>query len=108
MTQNNVLYSFLSLTRGSWRNAFYIECPVCPYGHQDCGGHLLTTDTEGTPLLLSVAYFEYATGDKVDKDECAAIISKEAFESLFNRWLLWNINQPKACSLLQLIPKTGA
>lgn len=100
------LYPFLSLTRGSWRNAFYIECPACPYGSDNCNGYLLTTDTEGAPLLLSVLYFEDATGEKIDKTECAAVISKEAFESLFNRWLVWNVNDPKVCSILQLIPKT--
>ena len=100
------LYPFLSLTRGSWRNAFYIECNTCPYGNGNCTGYLLTTDTEGAPLLMSVLYFEKATGEKVDKNECAAVISKEAFESLFNRWLVWNVNNPKACSVLQLIPKT--
>lgn len=99
------LYPFLSLTRGSWRNAFYIECKSCPYGSGNCNGYLLTTDTEGAPLLLSVPYFEKATGENVDKTECAAVISKEAFESLFNRWLVWNVNDPKACSILQLIPK---
>lgn len=99
------LYPFLSLTRGSWRNAFYIECHSCPYGNGTCNGYLLTTDTEGAPLLLSVLYFEKATGEKIDKTECAAVISKEAFESLFNRWLVWNVNDPKACSILQLIPK---
>lgn len=99
------LYPFLSLTRGSWRNAFYIECNTCPYGNGNCNGYFLTTDTEGAPLLLPVSYFEKATGEKVDKTECAAIISKEAFESLFNRWLVWNVNNPKACSILQLIPK---
>lgn len=100
------LYPFLSLTRGSWRNAFYIECNTCPYGNGNCIGYLLTTDTEGAPLLMPVLYFEKATGEKIDKTECAAIISKEAFESLFNRWLVWNVNDTKACSILQLIPKT--
>lgn len=101
------LYPFLSLTRGSWRNAFYIECNTCPYGNGNgnCNGYLLTTNTEGAPLLMPVLYFEKATGEKVDKTECVAVISKEAFESLFNRWLVWNVNNPKACSILQLIPK---
>mgnify|MGYP000823622515 CR=1 FL=1 len=102
---NNILYPFLSLTGGSWRNAFYIGCPTCPYGDGNCNECLLTTDTEGAPLLMPVSYFEKATGEKVDKTECAAIISKTAFESLFNRWLVWNVNDAKACSILQLIPK---
>lgn len=99
------LYPFLSLTRGSWRNAFYIECKSCPYAIDNCQGYLLTTDTEGAPLLLSVRFFEKATGEKIEKEECAAVIGKDAFESLFNRWLVWNINDKKTCSILQLMPK---
>ncbi len=106
MQENNCLYSFFSLIRGSWRNAVYMECRVCPYEKQNCGGYLLTTDTEGAPLLLPVSYFEKITGEKVEKAECAALISREAFESLFNRWLVWNISDSKSCCLLQLIPKT--
>ena len=106
MSRQPMLYQFFSLIRGSWRNAFYIECKSCPYGNSNCKGYLLTTDTEGTPLILSAENFEKTTGEKIDKFECAAIISREAFESLFNRWLVWNINDTKACSILQLIPKT--
>lgn len=106
MQQNkSVLYFFLSLTRGSWRNAFYLECPVCPYGKDSCGGYLLTTDTEGAPVIFPVTYFEKITGEKVDKNECAAVITKEAFESLFNRWLLWNVSNSKSCGVLQISVK---
>lgn len=100
------LYPFLSLTGDSWRNAFYVECCTCPYDRNGCDGYLLTTDTDGGPVLLPVPYFENATGERVDKAECAAIIDRNAFESLFRRWLLWNVNDPKACCLLQLAPKT--
>lgn len=105
MQNQNLLYQFLSLTRGSWRNAFYIDCIDCPYENSHCGGHLLTTDAEGVPFILSVPYFEEITGDKVDKFECAAIITKEAFESLFHRWLSWNVTKPKECSILQILPE---
>ena len=91
--------------RGSWRNAFYVDCIECPYGRTDCGGHLLTADAEGTPLLLPVLLFEKMTGDKVDKFECAAIIAKEAFEKLFHSWLVWNVTDPNTCSILQTIPE---
>lgn len=83
MSNNSNLYRFLKLTRGTWRNAFYIECPVCSYKKSDCYGYLLTTNAEGTPIILSVSYFEKITGDKVDKSECAAIITKEAFAKMF-------------------------
>lgn len=100
------LYSFLSLTRGSWRNAFYIECTSCPYGNLGCQGYLLTTDTNGTPLLISVQEFERSSNEKIDKEECAAVITREAFESLFNRWLVWNITNTKDCSIMQLVRRS--
>lgn len=100
------LYSFLSLTRGSWRNAFFIECTSCPYGNLGCKGHLMTTDTDGTPLLVSVPSFERISNEKIDKIECASVITKEAFESLFNRWLVWNITNTKDCSIMQLVRRS--
>lgn len=106
MSNNSNLYRFLKLTRGTWRNAFYIECPVCSYKKSDCYGYLLTVNEKGTPLILSVPHFEAMTGDKVDKFECAAIITKEAFESLFHCWLKWNITNPKECSILQIISES--
>lgn len=106
MQNQNLLYQFLNLTCGSWRNAFYVDCIQCPYENCHCTGHLLTTDAEGAPLLLSVPHFEKMTGDKVDKFECAAIITKEAFESLYYRWLSWNVTKPKECSILQILPET--
>lgn len=105
MAHQQPLYLFLNLTGGSWRNSFYIECPTCTYGNDNCNGYLLATDAEGAPFILSVKYFEKMTGECVDKNECAAVISREAFECLFNRWLVWNTCNPKGCSILQLIPK---
>ncbi len=104
--QSHPLYMFLSLSRGSWRNAVYIECNACPYKKSKCHGHLLICDTEGIPVLFSVDTFEKLTADFVDKSECVGIITRQTFESLFNRWLVWNINKPKECSILQLLPKT--
>ena len=105
MQSAKTLYRFLSLTQGVWKNAVYVGCAHCPYSGTGCGGHLLTTDAEGAPLLLPVLLFEKMTGDKVDKFECAAIIAKEAFEKLFHSWLVWNVTDPNTCSILQAIPK---
>lgn len=95
-----LLYQFLSVVKGSWRNAFYIECSGCPHGKSDCGSHFLTVDSNGKPVIFSVRWFEEATGESVDKTECAAVISREAFESLYDRWMIWNISNPKKCSIL--------
>lgn len=96
--------NYAMLTTDAALRSELIACRIeCPYGRTDCGGHLLTADAEGTPLLLPVLLFEKMTGDKVDKFECAAIIAKEAFEKLFHSWLVWNVTDPNTCSILQAI-----
>lgn len=105
MQSAKTLYRFLSLTQGVWQNAVYVGCAHCPYSGTGCGGHLLTTDAEGAPFLFPVSQLEALTGEKVDKFECAAVITKEVFEKLFYRWLVWNVTDPDACSILQVISK---
>lgn len=106
MQNQNLLYQFLTMTCGSWRNAFFVDCIDCPYGNSYCGEHLLTANAEGVPLILPVPYFEKITGDTVDKSECSAVIRRESFEALFNKWLNWNITKPQECSILQILPQT--
>ena len=102
--EHNKLYVFSSLTRGNWRNALYIECKSCPFG-KNCTGHLLTTDTEGVPVIYPVTKFQDETSERIDKYECIGVISRHSFESLYNRWLLWKISDKKQCTLLQLTEK---
>ena len=82
-TQQNAFYLFLSLTRGSWRNAIFIECKnKCS---KECAGWLMTTDTDVV----------------IDKTECAAVIGRETFETVYDRWLLWNVSDRSNCSICQ-------
>lgn len=99
--KQNAFYLFLSLTRGNWRNALYIECKnKCS---RDCKGHFMISDTEGVPLLYPVLLFEKKAKENVDVSECSAILSKQAFESVYNRWLLWNVADKSRCSIPQVI-----
>lgn len=100
-SENKKLYVLMSLLRGNWRNAFYVECKNCPFG-QNCGGFLLTTEPEGSPILYSVSEFEKQTGETVDKTECVAVIDRTAFESLFDRWIVWNVSDKNSCSVRQI------
>ena len=79
-SQITELYAFLRSCRGSWREAIYIECRCCPYGNPACSGYLLTADRDGAPLLFSVSRFSQLTGDRVQKEECAAVFSRQVFE----------------------------
>lgn len=99
-TQQNAFYLFLSLARGSWRNAIFIECKnKCS---KECAGWLMTTDTEGVPMLYPVSLLEEKADVVVDKTECAAVISRETFETVYDRWLLWNVSDKSECSICQV------
>lgn len=100
-TKQNAFYLFLSLTRGNWRNALFIECKnKCKSG---CKGYFMISDTEGVPMLYPVALFEEKTKEIVDVNECSGLVSKQTFESIYNRWLLWNVADKNKCSIEQLI-----
>ena len=75
-SQITELYTFLRSCRGSWRETIYIECRCCPYGNPACSGYLLTTDRDDAPHLFSTNRFSQLTGDSVDKEECAAVLSR--------------------------------
>ena len=99
--KQNAFYTFLSLTRGDCRNSIYIECkfPCCP----ECKGYFMVSDTEGVPMFFSVSLFEKMTNLVIDKNECAAILSKTSFDSVYNRWLIWNVADKNLCSIKQVM-----
>lgn len=99
------LYRFLNLVDGSWRNAIYLECGVCPYGLHTCGDHLLAVDHDGTPVLYSVTFFQQVTGEHIDRSECAAVLHRSAFERLYSKWLFWHLPRSYRCHIRQLTPQ---
>lgn len=102
-SESKCLYSFLCAIHGNWRNAVYLICSTCPYLGQACGGHLLSADADGTPILFSVSQFERLTGETVEMGECAGTLSREAFECLYHMWLLWNTDTGTRCSIQQIL-----
>lgn len=101
--QHRELYLFLQATAGNWRSAAYIVCKSCPYKKSPlCVGFLLTASSEGTPIILPAERFYQQTGEHPDPAECSAILNRFAFEGIYGLWLKWQINDPAACSLLQL------
>lgn len=98
--KQNPFYLFLSLTRGNWRNALYIECKnKCK---PDCKGYLMVSDTEGVPFLYPISVFEEKTKQLIDVNECSGVLRKQDFEAVYNRWLIWNVADKNNCSILQL------
>jgi len=101
--QHCELYPFLQATSGNWRNAAYIQCKSCPYGRSHlCAGFLLTVGADATPIIFPAELFHQQTGEYPDPTECTAILSRSAFENIYGLWLKWQINDPAACTLLQL------
>ena len=81
--KKDAFYFFISLTRGNWRNAMFIECKnKC---NDKCKGFLMTADTEGVPMFYPVALFEEKSKQIIDTNECAVM---DYFEIFLNRMIL--------------------
>lgn len=104
MQNNNAkLYRFLQAAAGNWRNAIFIECGNCSCSCvSPCSGFLLASGADGAPILLPTEWFREQTGEQVDKEECAAVMSKAAFESAYSLWLKWQADDAMQCALLQV------
>lgn len=105
-SESKKLYSFMRATQGDWRNAVYITCSSCLYSEQDCCGHLLSANRNGVPILFPLPLFEKLTGETVEKDECAGVLTLHAFESLYHMWLIWNTEAKNHCSIMQILQNT--
>ena len=108
------LYELLFSCKGNWRNAIYVPCGPCPHPCKvDRSGCLAAIRQDGVPLLVGVREFEEETGERIDPRECIGTLSKDAFSSLFSRYLTWEMSSSEQCpmeyltdsSLCTLVPK---
>lgn len=108
------LYELLFSCKGNWRNAIYVPCGPCPHPCKvDCSGCLTAIRQDGAPLLVGVREFEEETGERIDPGECIGTLNKDAFSSLFSRYLTWEMSSSEQCpmeyltdsSLCTLVPK---
>ena len=103
MTITYRLYDFLSGCGGNWRNAIFLSCASCAHPCQSSGrGYLLTTDSMGKPILISINAFEELTGQQIDSEECIGQLSRSAFEAMYFKHLLWSLDSAADCPLPQL------
>ena len=103
MIDSQKLYLFLNDCEGNWRNAIFIFCKSCPYSDFICPGYFLTVDSKGLPILYSIELIQKYSKEPIITDECIGQLSRQAFEALYNRWLLWQIDKPNQCSILQVL-----
>ena len=102
MQSNCKLYAFFKATGGNWRNAIYISCDLntCPFGHRcTCKGFFLVANEDGYPLAVGVQDYMYLTKEPIDPEECRGILSRQAFESMYELFLQWHVELPSDCPL---------
>ena len=94
---------------GIWQNAIFIPCGHCckPCGIRRCGC-LMSGSISGEPILIGVRRYEQLTGHRIDPSQCAAILSRTAFESAYTRYLLWELDSVGECPLQKLEQKVHA
>jgi hypothetical protein len=68
----------------------------------------MSVDRDAKPILVELSQFQRITGERVCQDECAGILSRQAFESAYAQWLLWEVSDPTRCNLLQLLAIAAA
>ena len=94
------LYELLFSCKGNWRNAIYVPCGPCPHPCKvDRSGCLAAIRQDGTPLLVGVRDFEKETGERIDPGECIGTLNKDAFSSLFSRYLTWEMSSSEQCPM---------
>ena len=94
------LYEMLFSCKGNWRNAIYVPCGPCSHPCKvDCSGCLAASRQDGTPLLVSIRNFEKETGERIDPGECIGTLNKDAFSSLFSRYLIWEMTSSEQCPM---------
>lgn len=94
------LYELLFSCKGNWRNAIYVPCGPCPQPCKiDRSSCLAATRQDGAPLLVSIRDFEKETGERIDPGECIGTLSKDAFSSLFSRYLTWEMSSSEQCPM---------
>lgn len=97
------LYDFMNGCGGNWRNAVFVPCTPCTHPCQNGRrGSLLTADSQGRPIVVSVRRLEAAVGKCMEPDECIGCLSKGAFETLFARYLTWQLDSDRQCPLCQM------
>lgn len=108
------LYELLFSCKGNWRSAIYVPCGPCPHPCKvDRSGCLAAIRQDGAPLLVRVREFEEETGERIDPGECIGTLNKDAFSSLFSRYLTWEMSSSEQCpmeylarsSFCTLVPK---
>ena len=89
------LYRFLTFVGGNHRNALYVECI-------DGNGYMFVTDNDAKPVLYPIQQFYDLTGEIPSPDEMIGTLSRQSFECLYSKWLLWNTDDKCKCGICEM------
>ena len=95
--------SFFEATEGNFRNAVYVSCN-CSYERESgCGDFLFVPGHDCKPVIIPLTDAENFLGIRIDKSECAAILSSQIFIRLYSRWIGLSTSSSKDCPIQQLL-----
>lgn len=97
-TDKDLFMDFLRQINGDYNNAVLVDCKECS---ENCSGHLLVCDSEGTPNLYSLDLLNNFSEQIIKKENFSETISKGTFEKIFRKWLTANKSRTDICSMLQ-------
>ena len=87
-TNHTNIGKFISNINGNWRNSIYITCSVCKNKKEYCCSDILVTfDSEGKPVFITVTDANYIFATVIDKSECLLEISNAKFKGIFERFI---------------------
>lgn len=96
---NKRAMDFLRAAGLDWRNAMYIDCIFCTKVKRGCGGYLMIPDADGKPMLIQVREMADALAYRIETTECNGRLLKSQFEKLYESYLIWSVDDAKACPL---------
>ncbi len=101
-TDYHTIASFFEATEGNYRNASYVSCdPHC--SNKQCGDFLFIPDFDCKPILVPASDLECFLGSRIDKTDCACILTIHCFKQFYQKWLAETVSDSRCCPIPVLI-----
>jgi len=98
------LAEFLEAAEGNYRNAIYIKCTCCKYSKSpQCKDFLFIPGHDCRPVLIPICDAEIFLCRKIDRSDCAAIISNITFRRLYNKFFELYTISDQDCPVRQIL-----
>ena len=95
--------TFLEAAEGNYRNAMYVSCHCSYESKSQCGDFLFIPGHDCRPIILPLPDAEIFLNTRIDKSECAGIISSQTFIQLDQKWIDLTTSSIKDCPIQQLL-----